>query len=122
MELASSNSPPVVATPMRDRPATQRVSLLSLLNQDTEMEHEDGLHSSLEVLCGGNGEEDGDEEEQAEAEELDPMCCVCMVGHKGAAFIPCGHTFCRKCCREVRRSLGSCPLCNQAIVDVLKLY
>ncbi|XWS47385.1 hypothetical protein CRYUN_Cryun14cG0147800 [Craigia yunnanensis] len=25
----------------------------------------------------------------------DWMCCVCMERKKGAAFIPCGHTFCR---------------------------
>lgn len=97
-------------TPARERPPA-RVSLLSLLNQDMETD-EDGLQADA---CGF-------EEDEVVTEELDPMCCVCMVGHKGAAFIPCGHTFCRKCCREVRRSIGSCPLCNQAIVDVLNLY
>ncbi|KAG0560548.1 hypothetical protein KC19_10G189100 [Ceratodon purpureus] len=101
------------ATPARERPPT-RVSLLSLLNQDMEMD-EDRLQVDV---CGCRD----DEEDEVVTEELDPMCCVCMVGHKGAAFIPCGHTFCRKCCREVRRSIGSCPLCNQGIVDVLKLY
>jgi hypothetical protein len=102
------------AMAVRERAPT-RVSLLSLLSQDMEAD-EDGVLA--DVLCGCRDEE----EDEGATEELDPMCCVCMVGHKGAAFIPCGHTFCRKCCREVRRSIGSCPLCNQAIVDVLKLY
>lgn len=102
------------AMAVRERVPT-RVSLLSLLSQDMEAD-EDGVLA--DVLCGCRDEE----EDEGATEELDPMCCVCMVGHKGAAFIPCGHTFCRKCCREVRKSIGSCPLCNQAIVDVLKLY
>ena len=96
----------------RERRPT-RVSLLSLLNQDIETDEE-----RLQAYVG----ECRDDEGEVVTEELDPMCCVCMVGHKGAAFIPCGHAFCRKCCREVRRSIGSCPLCNRAIVDVLKLY
>ncbi|XWS75799.1 hypothetical protein CRYUN_Cryun01aG0123200 [Craigia yunnanensis] len=53
----------------------------------------------------------------------DWMCCVCMERKKGAAFIPCGHTFCRVCSREVwvnRR--GSCPVCNRSILDILDLF
>ncbi|KAJ7967749.1 putative RING/U-box protein [Quillaja saponaria] len=46
----------------------------------------------------------------------DTMCCVCMVRKKGAAFIPCGHTFCRVCSRELWLNRGSCPLCNRSIL------
>uniref|UniRef100_A0A1J3EVU0 RING-type domain-containing protein n=1 Tax=Noccaea caerulescens TaxID=107243 RepID=A0A1J3EVU0_NOCCA len=52
----------------------------------------------------------------------DPVCCVCMGREKGAAFIPCGHTYCRVCSREIWRSRGKCPLCNRSIYDVLDLY
>jgi hypothetical protein len=45
-----------------------------------------------------------------------------MVRHKGAAFIPCGHTFCRACARELRAGRGSCPLCNATIREVLNLF
>ncbi|KAH7289659.1 hypothetical protein KP509_30G013200 [Ceratopteris richardii] len=55
-------------------------------------------------------------------EQLDGMCCVCMTGLKGAAFVPCGHTFCRRCSREVWRSRGTCPLCNRYIREILDIY
>ncbi|RDX98409.1 hypothetical protein CR513_18661, partial [Mucuna pruriens] len=49
--------------------------------------------------------EKGEEEEKELVEEVGGVveynCCVCMVRHKGAAFIPCGHTFCRMCSREI---------------------
>jgi hypothetical protein len=49
-------------------------------------------------------------------------CCVCVARGKGAAFIPCGHTFCRACARELRAGRGSCPLCNATIREVLNLF
>ncbi|KAL1214770.1 hypothetical protein V5N11_036043 [Cardamine amara subsp. amara] len=52
----------------------------------------------------------------------DPLCCVCMGREKGAAFIPCGHTYCRVCSREIWMNRGKCPLCNRSIFDVLDLY
>ncbi|XVE78393.1 hypothetical protein DITRI_Ditri13aG0141400 [Diplodiscus trichospermus] len=52
----------------------------------------------------------------------DWLCCVCMERKKGAAFIPCGHTFCRVCCRELWVDRGSCPVCNRSIVDILDLF
>ncbi|KAG9149334.1 hypothetical protein Leryth_003306 [Lithospermum erythrorhizon] len=62
---------------------------------------------SLMALLGGadsayiiNEMEEDDEVEEEGEEEVGKLleynaCCVCMVRHKGAAFIPCGHTFCR---------------------------
>ncbi|ERN11920.1 uncharacterized protein LOC18440124 [Amborella trichopoda] len=65
-------------------------------------------------------------EEEKEEEEVGLVvgsgCCVCMVRNKGAAFIPCGHTFCRVCSREVWVSRGSCPLCNGFIREVLDIF
>lgn len=49
-------------------------------------------------------------------------CCVCMIRSKGAAFIPCGHTFCRLCCRELLAQRGNCPLCNTSIIQVLDIF
>lgn len=52
----------------------------------------------------------------------DQLCCVCMENSKGAAFIPCGHTFCRVCSRELWISRGSCPVCNRSILEVLDIF
>ncbi|KAK8717892.1 hypothetical protein V6N13_045144 [Hibiscus sabdariffa] len=53
---------------------------------------------------------------------LQHTCCVCMVRHKGAAFIPCGHTFCRVCSRELWVQRGNCPLCNGIIQEILDIF
>lgn len=52
----------------------------------------------------------------------DSMCCVCMGRRKGAAFIPCGHTFCRVCSREMWLNRGSCPICNRSILEILDIF
>ncbi|KAG5614069.1 hypothetical protein H5410_013893 [Solanum commersonii] len=52
----------------------------------------------------------------------DSVCCVCMRRKKGAAFIPCGHTFCRVCSRELWVNRGYCPLCNRSILEILDIY
>ncbi|CAH9059153.1 unnamed protein product [Cuscuta europaea] len=52
----------------------------------------------------------------------DSMCCVCMGRTKGAAFIPCGHTFCRVCSTELRLNRGCCPVCNTLILEILHIY
>ncbi|GMY36763.1 43kDa postsynaptic protein [Fagus crenata] len=78
-------------------------------------------------------ETDGGDEETIENEKAgtldgvaatgnDSMCCVCMVRKKGAAFIPCGHTFCRVCSRELWLNRGSCPLCNRSILEILDIF
>ncbi|URE29588.1 RING [Musa troglodytarum] len=99
-----------------------KMSLMALLEQ-TDMQ------------WGGSDEElEAEEEEEEEEEEVaqdkaeaggDGMlyvCCVCMVRHKGAAFIPCGHTFCRLCSRELWVSRGNCPLCNGYILEILDIF
>ncbi|XP_047313548.1 uncharacterized protein LOC124916823 [Impatiens glandulifera] len=57
-----------------------------------------------------------------EIEGFDSMCCVCMERKKDAAFIPCGHTYCRVCSRELWLNRGCCPLCNCSITDVLDIF
>ncbi|MED6195248.1 hypothetical protein PIB30_036036 [Stylosanthes scabra] len=73
----------------------------------------------LEETEGGGG---GGGERGGESEGGDWVCCVCMGRKKGAAFIPCGHTFCRVCCREVWLNRGTCPLCNRSILEILDIF
>ncbi|CAN8324189.1 unnamed protein product [Cochlearia groenlandica] len=66
---------------------------------------------------------DAEEEEGGTTTAVaESSCCVCMVRRKGAAFIPCGHTFCRLCSRELWVKRGNCPLCNTSILQVLDIF
>jgi hypothetical protein len=105
------------------------MSLMALLEQtdswDDEDEEDDeagagGGKNALQQI-GGGGDDDEDDGEGRE-EEMVHVCCVCMVRHKGAAFIPCGHTFCRLCSRELWVSRGNCPLCNGFIQEILDIF
>ncbi|KAH6777358.1 RING/U-box superfamily protein [Perilla frutescens var. hirtella] len=93
---ASARNEAVVGTP-------SRVSLMRL----------------LEETDGCDGEMKREEEDWG---GCDSVCCVCMGRKKGAAFIPCGHTFCRVCSREVWLNRGCCPLCNRSILEILDIY
>ncbi|KAK9069365.1 hypothetical protein SSX86_011268 [Deinandra increscens subsp. villosa] len=107
-------------------PAAVRMSLMSLLEVEGSA-----------YLAGEDDEDDEEKEEAAAAIEVSGCdgggggggggyrynyCCVCMVRHKGAAFIPCGHTFCRLCSRELFVKRASCPLCNNFIVEILDIF
>ncbi|XVF87800.1 hypothetical protein PTKIN_Ptkin18bG0150100 [Pterospermum kingtungense] len=93
----------------RSSPATPlRVSLMRLLEEDMEEGKGGGGGGGVGVAVGEMGN--------------DSMCCVCMGRKKGAAFIPCGHTFCRVCSRELWLNRGSCPLCNRSILEILDIY
>ncbi|CAJ1962582.1 unnamed protein product [Sphenostylis stenocarpa] len=85
-----------------------RVSLMRLLE-----ESEGGESAAVEKEK---------EEEKGGVVGNDSVCCVCMGRKKGAAFIPCGHTFCRVCSREVWLNRGSCPLCNRSILEILDIF
>ncbi|XP_047163278.1 uncharacterized protein LOC124832969 [Vigna umbellata] len=85
-----------------------RVSLMRLLE-----ESEGGESAAVEKEK---------EEEKGDVVGNDSMCCVCMGRKKGAAFIPCGHTFCRVCSRELWLNRGSCPLCNRSILEILDIF
>lgn len=88
--------------------------------------------SSIAAAMIGVVEEDSEEEEEEEEGKLGSNrnkkdnivqnCCVCMVRRKGAAFIPCGHTFCRICSRELWISRGNCPICNGFILEILDIF
>ncbi|XP_041006124.1 uncharacterized protein LOC121250929 isoform X2 [Juglans microcarpa x Juglans regia] len=93
-----------------------RMSLMDLMDYNIgEEEEEEAKAEEGEVVAGG-GEGEG------EGEGVEHKCCVCMVRHKGAAFIPCGHTFCRLCSRELMVGRGNCPLCNRFILEILDIF
>ncbi|KAK9944799.1 hypothetical protein M0R45_010349 [Rubus argutus] len=113
------------ATVTSPEPEPVRMSLMDLLEEtDRQMGLEGGRYTM------GDEEEEEEEEEQAAEEEeeedvvggAEHSCCVCMVRHKGAAFIPCGHTFCRMCSRELWVQRGNCPLCNNFILEILDIF
>ncbi|ANM65520.1 RING/U-box superfamily protein [Arabidopsis thaliana] len=96
-------------TPAEREVEPARMSLMELLEEN------EGQMSFVSV--------DGEaEEEVAAVTAAEISCCVCMVRSKGAAFIPCGHTFCRLCSRELWVQRGNCPLCNTTILEVLDLF
>ncbi|KAL8160594.1 hypothetical protein V2J09_002131 [Rumex salicifolius] len=110
-----------------------RMSLMDMLQVSTE--HQAGIQGPVNQT--NDNEEDGaqdpdkvDDEEVEDGEEVEGggalmaemVCCVCMIRNKGAAFIPCGHTFCRMCSRELWVKRGNCPLCNNSILEVLDIF
>lgn len=94
-----------------------RMSLMALL---AETDEQMGLDGSSYMMDDDDDEDDDDEDDRGGGEYNN--CCVCMVRHKGAAFIPCGHTFCRLCSRELWVQRGNCPLCNNYILEILDIF
>ncbi|MCD7456285.1 hypothetical protein HAX54_031162 [Datura stramonium] len=89
--------------------ATAQLKTLMRLFEETDGRDE---KRSLKWYLKGGGGGGGIEE----------ICCVCMERHKGAAFIPCGHTYCRVCSRELWLNRGLCPLCNRSINEILNIF
>lgn len=120
------------AMPMPGSTETQepvRMSLMDLLEEtDRQMGFEGSRYTMGDLEACDDDDDDEDEEEEDGGEEGDGVagieytCCVCMVRHKGAAFIPCGHTFCRLCSRELWVQRGNCPLCNGFILEILDIF
>ena len=99
-------------SPARDTGITapgtpMRVSLMRLL-EETDGRDATEMSGNRSGSWGGVGN--------------DSVCCVCMGRKKGAAFIPCGHTFCRVCSRELWLNRGACPLCNRPILEILDIF
>ncbi|KAK4340539.1 hypothetical protein RND71_039040 [Anisodus tanguticus] len=106
--LDSNSNPlrPDSDCPGRTVPGTPtRMSLMRLLEETEVYEGELLMEKEDEGVVGS-----------------DCVCCVCMRRKKGAAFIPCGHTFCRVCSRELWVNRGNCPLCNRSILEILDIY
>ncbi|KAK4751063.1 hypothetical protein SAY87_004545 [Trapa incisa] len=101
-----------------------RMSLMDLLE---ETDREFGMDGTTWYSVGEGLEEVAEEEidnggRSSGGGKAGHNCCICMVRYKGAAFIPCGHTFCRLCSRELWVSRGYCPLCNNYIVEILDIF
>ncbi|KAG8371733.1 hypothetical protein BUALT_Bualt13G0118800 [Buddleja alternifolia] len=81
--------------------------------------------TSLMALFGDymmdDDEDDDDDEGGANGAEYN-TCCVCMVKHKGVAFVLCGHSFCRLCSKEMWVQKDNCPLCNNYILEILDVF
>ncbi|KAJ6403962.1 hypothetical protein OIU84_012207 [Salix udensis] len=83
------------------------------------IEETDGVDWWTKNKTGGKSRRD---KEQKQERENDWVCCVCMERKKGAAFIPCGHTYCRVCSRDMWVNRGSCPICNRSVLDILDIF
>ncbi|MCE2055756.1 hypothetical protein HAX54_043348 [Datura stramonium] len=96
-----------------------------------EEEEEEPVRMSLMALLAESegssymmGEDEDEDEDEGVAEVIGGdlnNCCVCQVRHKGAAFVPCGHSFCRLCSRELWVEGANCPLCNNFILEILDI-
>lgn len=104
--------------------AQQSMNLATALAVDRRRNEEPSEEMQLKSLMRLFEETDGEDvEENDGGGELGGFCCcVCMERSKGAAFIPCGHTYCRVCSREVWLNRGSCPLCNKPITEILDIF
>ncbi|KAD4584355.1 hypothetical protein R6Q59_036755 [Mikania micrantha] len=101
--------------------ATVKVSLLSLLEVDGSAYFDDDEEQAEEVVVVVDEDGDGGGSGSGGGYRYN-NCCVCMIRHKGAAFIPCGHTFCRVCSRELFVKRANCPLCNHFILEILDIF
>ncbi|KAI3884172.1 hypothetical protein MKX03_013085 [Papaver bracteatum] len=105
-----------------------RVSLMALLEETVDynrqdlmdIEDEEGYDQDQSVVVDKVLHSDKEKGTGMTIEEY--KCCVCMIRPKGAAFIPCGHTFCRLCSRKLWVNRGNCPLCNTFILEILDIF
>ncbi|CAO2839918.1 unnamed protein product [Amaranthus hypochondriacus] len=106
-------------------PPTNQPMRMSLMDLLEETDRQAGISGPIYRLDEDEEEEVEEAEEEEAVEDVGKgefSCCVCMVRHKGAAFIPCGHTFCRLCSRELFVQRGNCPLCNNFILEILDIF
>ncbi|XP_026400882.1 putative uncharacterized protein DDB_G0288537 [Papaver somniferum] len=106
-----------------------RVSLMALLEETVDyngqdlmdIEDEEGYDQDQAIVV--DKVLHGDKEKGSAGMTIEEYkCCVCMIRPKGAAFIPCGHTFCRLCSRKLWVNRGNCPLCNSFILEILDIF
>ncbi|KAG4139648.1 hypothetical protein ERO13_D07G207000v2 [Gossypium hirsutum] len=121
---AAQEAATVAETNARPIGSTEEPVRMSLMDFLEETERQMGL--TVSKCTTGDADADDEENEEKDKAEgsggMEQTCCVCMVRHKGAAFIPCGHTFCRLCSRELWVQRGNCPLCNGTIQEILDIF
>ncbi|XP_010552051.1 PREDICTED: uncharacterized protein LOC104822500 [Tarenaya hassleriana] len=94
--------------------------MMSLMDLLEETDRQMGLTGSRYAM---DEEEEEEEEEDDDCnEEGDFDCCMCGVKIKGAAFTPCGHTFCKLCSKELMVQRGHCPVCTSFLVEFLEIF
>ncbi|KAG7989172.1 hypothetical protein I3843_03G223800 [Carya illinoinensis] len=99
------------------------ISAESVVPSPATLSRVSSMRQIEEKMDSGDGEAREKEREKGRgAVGSDSVCCVCMVSKKGPAFIPCGHTFCKVCMRELWLNQGSCPLCNRSILEILDIF
>ncbi|KVH93089.1 uncharacterized protein LOC112516345 [Cynara cardunculus var. scolymus] len=77
----------------------------------------------FEGIDGGDVKEAADDDDDDDGNSaVGTLCCLCIERNKGAALIPCGHTYCRVCSRAMWSKQGSCPLCNRSITEILEIF
>lgn len=55
---------------------------------------------------------------QRMANQVEPLCCICMVEPILMAMVPCGHTYCRNCSKKTI----VCSVCRQAVTSRLRVF
>lgn len=95
---------------------------MSLMDLLEETDRQMGLEGSRYRMEDDDDEIDDEEYDEEDEGGIENDCCVCMVKHKGPAFVPCGHAFCRMCSRELTVTKGNCPLCNNFILEILDIF
>ena len=52
------------------------------------------------------------------------LCCVCRDNNKTVLLLPCKHLcLCEGCSEHIgTRRMTACPVCRQAVSDVLRVY
>eukprot|EP00828_Plagiopyla_frontata_P027466 TRINITY_DN35672_c0_g1_i1.p1 TRINITY_DN35672_c0_g1~~TRINITY_DN35672_c0_g1_i1.p1 ORF type:complete len:209 (+),score=40.74 TRINITY_DN35672_c0_g1_i1:320-946(+) len=57
--------------------------------------------------------------EKAQSNEQQQLCCICLEQPKNAVLMPCRHNaICMECANKVKL----CPMCQEKIVEIVKIY
>lgn len=52
---------------------------------------------------------------------VDPIkCSICLSAVRDTAMIPCGHTFCGRCLKDLPKDI--CPFCRERVDNALTIY
>ncbi|KAL4587957.1 hypothetical protein LXL04_000834 [Taraxacum kok-saghyz] len=101
----------------------QQISLMSLLSDHHGSNYAAGPDEHVEEHHEEPEPEPVPEPKQEEEDIGDcNICGGCKVKHKGTAFGPCGHTFCKNCTKELHVSIGNCPTCSNYMLEILDIY
>ncbi|KAE8673095.1 hypothetical protein F3Y22_tig00111812pilonHSYRG00186 [Hibiscus syriacus] len=120
----------------REAVASQEAAEAIAKQEETEnngsSEGEEPVKMSLMDLLGDEYEDDEEEEEEEEEGEeeeeivqskgIEFTCSICNVNISSSAYMPCAHTFCRLCSKELSVQRGSCPLCTAYVSEILHIF